>query len=125
MAMLDLLHSYSTTDPITVMNETRLLEVVSYMTQHNILIDFPLAQIRADFYAQKIIERALQMHGLEQYPADFDTLVEIQGILGQPKHHVAIAVLDHFERTHYLDELEENDVAFVTEMIVNHLIRDE
>ena len=51
--------------------------------------------------------------------------MEIQGILGQPKHRVAIAVLDHFERTHYLDELEENDVAFVTEMIVNHLIRDE
>ena len=40
-------------------------------------------------------------------------------------HHVAMSVLDHFEKTHYLDELEENDITFVSEMIVTHLIRDE
>ena len=76
-AMLDLLHSYSTTDPIMVMNETRLLEAVSFMTQNNLLDQFPLAQIRVDFFSFRIIERILQMHGLDSYPRDYDTLVQL------------------------------------------------
>ena len=69
--MLDLLQSYSKTDPMSVMYEIRLLEAVSFMTQNNLLNDFPLAQIRADFYSFKIISRVIQMHGFNDYPTDF------------------------------------------------------
>ena len=38
---------------------------------------------------------------------------------------MAIAVLNHLEKTRYLDDVEENDCAFVNDMIVTHLIRGE
>ena len=110
---------------MSVMYESRLLEAVFFMTQNNLLDQFPLAQIRLDFFAFYIIDRVLQIHGLIYYPDDFIKLVELQGILGQPIHRVALSVLDHLERTHYIDDIEENNCNYVIDMIVTYLIKDE
>ena len=83
------------------------------MTQNSLLENFPLAQIRADYFSEKLIDRILMMHGDEILPAEIDLLFSLQGELGHKRYKVAMAVLDHLKRTHYIDEIEENNCEWV------------
>jgi hypothetical protein len=89
-----------------------------------LLIDFPLSQIREDFFATYLVQRIIQFHGIDEYPKDVEKLLELQDHLNLPRHHVSTAILEHFARTHHLEDIYENQIDWVDSLISDHLIRD-
>jgi len=49
--------------------EQKLVEICDFFTSNHILIECPLSMIRNDFFAQKLLDRILQVHGgIKEYP---------------------------------------------------------
>ena len=74
-AVLDLLLENTDIDPISVASELRLLDAVYYLTYNGLLETFSVGQIREDFTADMLLDRCLQLYGIQNYPSDFKKLV--------------------------------------------------
>lgn len=64
------------------------------------------------------------MHGIDSYPSSFTKLIGLQEALGGEKHKVVLKVLSHLERTHFIEDIRENDCLYVIDMIEKQLISD-
>jgi len=121
-AVLDLLLENTDIDPISVASELRLLDAVYYLTYNGLLETFSVGQIREDFTADMLLDRCLQLYGIQNYPSDFKKLVGLQEALEREEHHVVLACLNHLDRTHFIEDIVDNDCMYVVDMIEKYLI---
>lgn len=59
------------------------------------------------------------MHGFKRYPDHFNLLKELQELIGGDLYGVIVAVLDHLDKIHFLDNLE-RECSYIVEMIVDN-----
>jgi hypothetical protein len=59
------------------------------------------------------------VHGFKRYPDHMNLLTELQGIIGGQAYLVVTAVLDHLDKTHFIDNLE-TECPYIIEMIVDN-----
>ena len=121
-AVLDLLLENTDIDPISVASELRLLDAVYYLTYNGLLETFSVGQIREDFTADMLLDRCLQLYGIQNYPSDFKKLVGLQEALEREEYHVVLACLNHLDRTHFIEDIVDNDCMYVVDMIEKYLI---
>lgn len=99
-------------------DEQKLLEITFFLKQNSVLIgQMPFSQIRADFSYEKLIQRMLQVHGLSEYPEQFQILAELQQIINpRDMQSVISKVLKHLD-TIKVFESSESKPEFLESMI--------
>jgi len=63
------------------------------------------------------VKRVLQLDGISEYPHDFQRLLDLQKIIDEPLYEVVTAVLEHLDKTQWIDNLQECGAMWVGEMI--------
>jgi hypothetical protein len=51
------------------------------------------------------VKRVLQLDGISEYPHDFQRLLDLQKIIDEPLYEVVTAVLEHLDKTQWIDNL--------------------
>lgn len=89
------------------------------MDETCLLAQIPIEQLRQDYFDKVLLKRILSVHGFKRYPDHLNLLKELQEIIGDDVYQVLVAVLDHLDKTHYIDNLE-RECPYIVEMIVDN-----